>query len=169
MAKALPRGVREKNGSYEARAVVNGIRINLYGTDLNELMEEFEKAKENDLELSDYNFELDSAEIGREEDIPDLQELINKASEVIKRYGEEEHDSFFSVPTYPTITTESWNGDEFIKQRNIVEDFYWDSEKGLMMDVGEGFEVELDELPEIEQLEVCELIIREASNNGITL
>ena len=131
--------------------------------------EAFEKAKENDLELSDYNFELDSAEIGREEDIPDLQELINKASEVIKRYGEEEHDSFFSVPTYPTITTESWNGNEFIKQRNIVEDFYWDSEKGLMMYVGEGFEVELDELPEIEQLEVCELIIREASNNGITL
>ena len=131
--------------------------------------EAFQKAKENDLELSDYDFELDSAEIGREEDTPDLQELINKASEVIKRYGEEEHDSFFSVPTYPTITTESWNGDEFIKQRNIVEDFYWDSEKGLMMDVGEGFEVELDELPEIEQLEVCELIIREASNNGITL
>ena len=49
MAKALPRGVREKNGSYEARAVVNGIRINLYGTDLNELTEEFEKAKENDV------------------------------------------------------------------------------------------------------------------------
>ena len=131
--------------------------------------EAFQKARENDLELSDYDFELDSAEIGREEDMPDLQELINKASEVIKRYGEEEHDSFFSVPTYPTITTESWNGDEFIKQRNLVEDFYWDSEKGLMMDVGEGFEVELDELPEIEQLEVCELIIREASNNGITL
>lgn len=131
--------------------------------------EAFQKARENDLELSDYDFELDSAEIGREEDMPDLQELINKASEIIKRYGEEEHDSFFSVPTYPTITTESWNGDEFIKQRNIVEDFYWDSEKGLMMDVGEGFEVELDELPEIEQLEVCELIIREASNNGITL
>lgn len=131
--------------------------------------EAFQKARENDLELSDYDFELDSAEIGREEDMPDLQELINTASEVIKRYGEEEHDSFFSVPTYPTITTESWNGDEFIKQRNIVEDFYWDSEKGLMMDVGEGFEVELDELPEIEQLEVCELIIREASNNGITL
>ena len=131
--------------------------------------EAFQKARENDLELSDYDFELDSAEIGREEEMSDLQEFINKASEVIKRYGEEEHDSFFSVPTYPTITTESWNGDEFIKQRNIVEDFYWDSEKGLMMDVGEGFEVELDELPEIEQLEVCELIIREASNNGITL
>ena len=131
--------------------------------------EAFQKARENDLELSDYDFELDSAEIGREEDMPDLQELINKASEVIKRYGEEEHDSFFSVPTYPTITTESWNGDEFIKQRNIVEDFYYDSDKGLMMYVGEGFEVELDELPEIEQLEVCELIIREASNNGITL
>lgn len=54
MAKALPRGVREKNGSYEARAVVNGIRINLYGTDLNELMEEFEKAKENARDTLDY-------------------------------------------------------------------------------------------------------------------
>ena len=131
--------------------------------------EAFEKARENDLELSDYNFELDSAEIGREEDVPDLKELINKASEVIKRYEEEGNNSCFSVPTYPTITTQSWNGDEFIKQRNIVEDFYYDSDKGLMMYIGEGFEVELDELPEIEQLEVCELIIREASNNGITL
>ena len=131
--------------------------------------EAFQKAKENDLELSDYNFELDSAEIGREEDVPDLKELINKASGVIKRYEEEGNNSCFSVPTYPTITTQSWNGDEFIKQRNIVEDFYYDSDKGLMMYVGEGFEVELDELPEIEQLEVCELIIREASNNGITL
>ena len=129
--------------------------------------EAFQKARENDLELSDYDFELDSAEIGREEDMPDLQELINKASEIIKRYGEEEHDSFFSVPTYPTITTESWNGDEFIKQRNIVEDFYWDSEKGLMMDVGEGFEVELDELPEIEQLNLCQVIIDAAQANGV--
>ena len=131
--------------------------------------EAFEKARENDLELSDYDFELDSAEIGREEDMPDLQELINKASEVIKRYGEEEHDSFFSVPTYPTITTQVWNGDEFIKQRNIVEDFYWDSEKGLMMDVGEGAEVELDELPEIEQLNVCQVIIDAAQANGVEL
>lgn len=131
--------------------------------------EAFQKARENDLELSDYDFELDSAEIGREEDIPDLQELINKASDVIKRYGEEEHDNFFSVPTYPTITTESWNGDEFIKQRNIVEDFYWDSEKGLMLDVGEGFEVELDELPEIEQLNVCQVIIDAAQANGVEL
>ena len=131
--------------------------------------EAFEKAKENDLELSAYNFELDSAEIGREEDTLDLQELINKASEVIKRYGEEEHDSFFSVPTYPTITTESWNGNEFIKQRNIVEDFYYDSDKGLMMYIGEGFEVELDELPEIEQLNVCQVIIDAAQANGIEL
>lgn len=131
--------------------------------------EAFQKAKENDLELSAYNFELDSAEIGREEDIPDLQELINKASEVIKRYGEEEHDSFFSVPTYPTITTESWNGDEFIKHHNIVEDFYYDSDKGLMMDVGEEFEVELSELPDVEQLNVCQVIIDAAQANGIEL
>ena len=132
--------------------------------------EAFEKATQNDLELSDYDFELDSAEIGHEEDVPDLQELICKASEVIKRYEEEGREDSFSVSTYPMITTKTaWNGDEFIRKNQIVEAFYWDSDKGLVMDVEEGFDVELDELPEIEQMEVCELIINEASNNGITL
>ena len=131
--------------------------------------EAFEKAYQNDLELSEYDFELDSAEIAQEEDVPDLQELISKASEVIKRFGEEEHDICFSVPFYPTITTQVWNGDEFKKHRNIVKDFYWNYEKGLMLDVGKGFEVELDELPEIEQMKVCQLIISEAPNNGIEL
>ena len=54
MAKALPRGIREKNGSFEARAVVNGIKINLYGADLNTLIEDFEKAKESARETLDY-------------------------------------------------------------------------------------------------------------------
>ena len=54
MAKALPRGIRKKNGSFEARAVVNGIKINLYGADLNTLIEEFEKAKESARETLDY-------------------------------------------------------------------------------------------------------------------
>ena len=54
MSKALPRGIREKNGSFEARAVVNGIKINLYGADLNTLIEDFEKAKESARETLDY-------------------------------------------------------------------------------------------------------------------
>ncbi len=55
------------------------------------------------------------------------------------------------------------------KNKNTIEDFYYDSDKGLMMDVGQGFEVELDELPEIEQLNVCQVIIDAAQANGITL
>lgn len=131
--------------------------------------EAFEKAKENDLELSDYDLELDSADIGHEETAPDLQELISKAIEAIKRYEEEEHDGFFSVPTYPAITIQSWNGNEFVKHHNIIEDFYYDDDKGLMMHVGEGFEVELDELPEIEQMNVCQTIVDAAPLNGIDL
>ena len=38
-----------------------------------------------------------------------------------------------------------------------------------MMYIGEGFEVELDELPEIEQLKVCQVIIDAAQANGIEL
>ena len=35
MAKRkLPKGIREKNGAYEARAMVNGIKINMYSANL---------------------------------------------------------------------------------------------------------------------------------------
>ena len=35
MAKyKLPRGIRENKGTYEARAMVNGVKISLYGSDL---------------------------------------------------------------------------------------------------------------------------------------
>lgn len=46
MAKRLPKGIRENKGSYEARAMINGIKISLYGSDLNRLIEEFNQAKE---------------------------------------------------------------------------------------------------------------------------
>lgn len=46
MAKRLPRGIRENKGTYEARAMVNGIKINLYGSNLDRLLEEFNQAKE---------------------------------------------------------------------------------------------------------------------------
>lgn len=44
--KKLPRGIRENRGTYEARATVKGIKINLYGKDLDQLLVAFEEAKE---------------------------------------------------------------------------------------------------------------------------
>lgn len=44
--KKLPRGIRENKGTYEARARVNGIKINIYGSELDKIIEEFEAAKE---------------------------------------------------------------------------------------------------------------------------
>ena len=47
MAKVkLPRGIRENKGTYEARAMVNGVKICLYSSDLDQLKEEFEQAKQ---------------------------------------------------------------------------------------------------------------------------
>ena len=56
-----------------------------------------------------------------------------------------------------------------VKNKNTVEDFYYDSDKGLMMDVGESFEVEMSELSDVEQLNVCQVIIDAAKDNGIEL
>lgn len=41
--------------------------------------------------------------------------------------------------------------------------------KGIMLDMGEGFDVELAELTDIEQLNVCQVIIDAAKDNCIEL
>ena len=128
-----------------------------------------EKADQVELSPDDFFFDFIDSEISEAEEVPELSGMIERTGEILDRFSKEKDDEVYTVPAYPIVTTNIWDGREIKKVRNLIEDFYWDSEKGLMMDVGEGFEVELDELPEIEQLEVCELIIREASNNGITL
>lgn len=128
-----------------------------------------EKADQVELSPDDFFFDFIDSEISEAEEVPELSGMIERTGEILDRFSKEKDDEIYTVPAYPIVTTNIWDGREIKKVQNLVEDFYWDSEKGLMMDVGEGFEVELDELPEIEQLEVCELIIREASNNGITL
>ena len=55
MAKrSLPKGIRENKGTYEARAVVNGIKVHLYGSNLEELIKEFDVAKENARNSDEY-------------------------------------------------------------------------------------------------------------------
>lgn len=54
MARKLPKGIRENKGTYEARAMVNGVKICLYGSDLDNLIEEFNQAKEKVKDSIDY-------------------------------------------------------------------------------------------------------------------
>ena len=132
--------------------------------------EAIEKADQIELSNDEFDLQFDTREVYGSEDVPDLNEIIDKAEEIIRKFDEGAgKDDFYSVPCYPTVTPYCWNDDEMAKNKNTVEDFYYDSDKGLMMDVGQGFEVELDELPEIEQLNVCQVIIDAAQANGIEL
>ena len=56
--RKLPKGIREKNGSYEARAKVNGKQISIYGKDLEKLIEEFEDAKQRAIGNVDYKKDI---------------------------------------------------------------------------------------------------------------
>ena len=132
--------------------------------------EAIEKADQIELSNDEFDLQFDTREVYGSEDVPDLKEIIDKAEEIIRKFDEGAgKDDFYSVPCYPTITTYCWNGDEMVKNKNAVEDFYYDSDKGLMMDVGEGFDVELAELTDIEQLNICQIIIDAAKDNGIEL
>ena len=122
------------------------------------------------IELSNDEFDLqfDTLEVYGSEDVPDIKETIDKAEEIIRKFDEGAgKDDFYSVPCYPTITTQVWNGDEYVIHKNIVENFYYD--KGVILDMGEGFDVELAELTDIEQLNICQVIIDAAKDNGIEL
>ena len=132
--------------------------------------EAIEKADQIEIANDEFDLEYDNREAFELEDVPELQEVIDKATAIIKQFNEGAgQEDFYSVPCYPNVTTYYWNGDEMAKNKNAVEDFYYDPKKGLMMDVGEGFEVELSELSDVEQLNVCQVIIDSAQANGIEL
>lgn len=124
--------------------------------------EAFEKAAQNDLDLAGYDFELDSAEIGHEEEIGDLREIVDKAESIIKKADED--DIAFVLSPWPRVTTELWNGQNMEHRHELTENIFWnveDDEIGFTLDG--GAEAILSEFPEIEQLNICLAIIEQAS------
>ena len=122
--------------------------------------EAFEKASKNDIDPRDYDFELDNAEIGDEEEIPDLTELITKAESIIKKADQE--DETIILNPWPVVTTESWDGTQMLYHKQLMYQLYWDYEYDEI-----GFNTEesagdfyLSELPEIEQYNLCQQIIK---------
>lgn len=130
--------------------------------------EAFAKAAKNELELTDYDFELDSAEIGHEEDVPDLSTLIEQAETIMKKADEQSID--FMLYPWSRVTTEVWNGTNMEHRHELTENVYWneeDDEIGFTLDGGS--EAILSEFPEIEQLEICQKIIAQAEANNVKL
>lgn len=123
--------------------------------------EAFKKAAHNNIDPRDYDFELDNAEIGHEEEIPDLKDLITKAEAIVKAADEE--DDHIILNPWPIVTTESWNGNKMENHKQLMSLLYWDYDSDEI-----GFNTEesggdfcLSELPEIEQFEICNAIIKQ--------
>lgn len=126
--------------------------------------EAIEKAKVMNLKIEEaYNIYLNEQEIIGTDDIGDLDEMIEKAGQIIRDYNGEDP---FEVEEYPSITTTIWGGYDMEDVENLVEDFYWDDEhKELGMIVNDNIEVLISELDEMEQYEVAKLIIESAERN----
>lgn len=130
--------------------------------------EAIEKADQIEIPNDEFSLEYDNKEVCESEEVPVLQELIDKADAIIRKFDEGAgKDDFYKVPCYPTITTLCWDGDKLNQRKNVVENFYYD--KGIMLDMGEGFDVELAELTDIDLLNVCQVIIDSAQANGVEL
>lgn len=122
--------------------------------------EAFEKASKNNIDPRDYDFELDNAEIGREEEAPNLKDLIEQAEAIVKAADEE--DETITLSPWPLVTTESWDGTQMQYEKQLMSLIYWDYEADEI-----GFNTEesagdflFSELPDIEQIELCQSIIK---------
>lgn len=118
--------------------------------------EAFEKASKNNIDPRDYDFELDSAEIGHEEEVPDLKSLIKEAEDILKQSDSIELDS------WPIVTILVWNGEEMEPIREIIENIYWDEEREeIGFETDRCSELTISDILEIEQFELCKAIIEQ--------
>jgi len=132
----------------------------------NSKKEAIEKADQ--VDIIDFDYDLNDKYVLDEEEVPDLATLKNKVGEILSKYQSEhdDDDEPYTVSCYPTITTEVWNGDSYAKREHVVESFFWDSDaEELILLFDEYAELELSDIPEIEQLNVCQCIIEAESIN----
>lgn len=128
--------------------------------------EAFEIAAQNNIDPRDYNFELVDAGIGDVEDVPDLDETMAKAETIIKKAEEEEIS--FDLSPWPCIEAETWNGIDYNSKKELTENVFWDKHfDEIAFTLDSGAEVNMSELPKLQQLEICLQIISQAEENGV--
>lgn len=126
-----------------------------------------EKADMIDIPLSDFDYDLNEKSIIDEEDVPDLRILIEKAEHIISKA--EEEDIEFILNPWPRVTTVYWDGNKMEYQYQLVSFLFWNNERNEIgfNTVESAADYGLSEIPEIEQLEICQSIIAQAEENGI--
>lgn len=129
--------------------------------------EALEKASKNNIDPCDYDFELDSAEVGNEEEVQDLQVLIEQAEAIMKS-----DEDGITLNPWLRVTLEYWNGENIVHKHDLMDCIFWnqdDDEIGFNSS-SSAADYNLSELPEIEQYKVCQAIIqaaKDAQSNSI--
>lgn len=129
-----------------------------------------EKADQVELSPEDFVFDFIDSEISEAEEVPELSDMIERTGKILDRFSKEKDDEIYTVPAYPIVTTNIWDGREIKKVQNLIEDFYWDKEASeLILTSEDQVDICLSELSEAEQHKVCSMIIDAAPANGISL
>lgn len=149
------------------------VHFNWYATADVEVLAEseedaIEQAREVELDPNDYHYDLNEESVIGTEDVPDLEDTIAQAEIIIKKA--EEDEIFFDLSPWPWIRTETWNGIDYNSKKELAENVFWDKHfDEIAFTLDGGAEVNLSELPELQQLELCLQIINPAESNGVNL
>jgi len=126
----------------------------------NSMEEAYRKASKISIPYEDLDLDLDNKEIVEAEDVPDLNSLIEQAEDILKEA--QDNDADIILNPWPLVTLEVWDGNRMLHRKERIELLYWDfdcNEIGFNTEESCGDHL-LSELPEIEQLEICESIIK---------
>lgn len=117
--------------------------------------EALQKARDVELQLSDYDFTLNEESIIDYEDVPDLKSLIKEAENILKK------DESIELNPWPTVTILVWNGEYMEPIRETIENIYWDEEREeIGFETDRCSELTILDIPDIEQIELCQTIIK---------
>lgn len=147
------------------------IHLNYYATiDIDVLAENRQQARElamqDDTPLNEFDFDLNDVEVLEEQEIEDPIELIKKAESILQRALKQ--GEAYRLPSWPTITIQTWEGLNVQQQSDILQSVYWDEERDeISLETDKFAELTISDLSEVQQYEVAKAIVEAQPHNNL--
>lgn len=123
----------------------------------NSIEEAIDKVDKITVPNEEFHYTLNERSVIEQTEVPDLSALIKQAEDILKA------NDAFQLDPWPFATLQIWNGEDTVGRTEPIESIYWDEELEEI-----GFETEhwsgysILDLPEIQQLNICLAIIKQA-------
>lgn len=124
--------------------------------------EAINKAREIEVPYEEYDFSINEESVIDTKDVPDLPTLIKEAEEILKSA------EAFELSPWLNVTVPVWDGEKMKPITELLENVFWDEEREeIGLETDRCSEITISDIPDIQQLNLCQAIIAQAEKNGL--